>query len=246
MKTVAIIPARYASSRFPGKPLVLLLGKPMIIWVAEAASRALGREHIFVATDDIRISHVVEDADFQVIMTPSDFLTGTDRVAYAATKVPADIYLNIQGDEPLIDAQSIKAIIYMKQRYPSDVINAMTKISTQEDPFSVHLPKVVTAEDGRLLYMSRLPVPGNKQGARDSLTRYKQVCIYAFDYGQLERYLRFGRKGRVESIEDIEILRFLEFGITVRMCEVIGGSLAVDILEDVPRVEEALRSLLND
>ncbi|NGO91082.1 MAG: NTP transferase domain-containing protein, partial [Halomonas sp.] len=103
MRSVVLIPARYGSSRYPGKPLVPLLGKPMVLWVAELSARAVGAENVYVATEDQRIANVVEEAGFQAVMTTDDALTGTDRLAQAAAQVTADIYINVQGDEPLVD-----------------------------------------------------------------------------------------------------------------------------------------------
>ena len=123
MRTVIIIPARFQSSRFPGKPLVPLLGKPMILWVAELCAKALPKQDVYIATEDQRIADVVEEAGFNAIMTSDKALTGTDRLAEAAAKIDADIYLNVQGDEPLLDPQDILNVLAFKKRYPNDVIN---------------------------------------------------------------------------------------------------------------------------
>ena len=110
MKTVIIIPARFKSSRFPGKPLTSILGKPMILWVAEICAKALPIEFVYIATDDLRIKEVVEEAGFNVVMTSKKALTGTDRIADAANQIDADIYINVQGDEPLLDPNDILSI----------------------------------------------------------------------------------------------------------------------------------------
>lgn len=243
MRAVAIIPARYASSRFPGKPLAPLLGRPMIAWVAQAAARAVGQEQVFVATDDERIRTEVQRHGFRAIMTPSDLLTGTDRVACAAEGIPADIYVNVQGDEPLLDPESIRKVIGRKEALPGSVVNAMARISPQEDAANVNLPKVAFSEASRMVYISRLPVPGSKKGPADGVARYKQVCIYAFERAQLEKFRALGRKSALEQIEDIEILRFIDLGIPVQMCEVAAGSLAVDVPADIVKVEAALRRM---
>ena len=121
MKTIVVIPARFQSSRFPGKPLTPLLGKPMILWVAELSAKAVGDKNVFVATDDERITEVVTSAGYQVVMTTSDALTGTDRLAEVAQKIKADIYINVQGDEPLVDPQDIVKVIEEKKQYPHEV-----------------------------------------------------------------------------------------------------------------------------
>lgn len=242
MKSVVIIPARHQSSRFPGKPLVPLLGKPMIIWVAESAARAVGREAVHVATDNERIAEVVRAHSFQVVMTSAQARTGTDRVWEASSQIDADIYLNVQGDEPVLDPQDIQAVLAAKEGHFEEVINGMTPLAAGEDPRNVNIPKVAAAEDGRLIYMSRLAVPGCKAGENAPAIYWKQVCIYAFNRRELEAFGCHGRKGRIEAHEDIEILRFLELGLTVRMVETHGSSFAVDVPADVPVVEAALRA----
>src|SRR5690554_4540327 len=123
MRSVVLIPARYGSSRYPGKPLVPLLGKPMILWVAELSAKAVGQENVYVATEDQRIVDVVEQAGFQAVMTTDDALTGTDRLAQAAEKVQADIYINVQGDEPLVDPADILKVRDAKIAFMDDILN---------------------------------------------------------------------------------------------------------------------------
>lgn len=240
MKSVVIIPARFKSSRFPGKPLVALLGKPMILWVAELSAQAVGAENVYVATDDERISEVVQAAGFKAVMTRDTALTGTDRLAEAAQYIEADIYLNVQGDEPLLDYRDILKVRDVKQHAMHAVINGYSWVSEAEDPESVNIPKVITTESNQLVYMSRKPLPGYKE-EKNAPARYKkQVCIYAFTRDQLSAFANFGRKSALEVCEDIEILRFLELGIPVEMVETAAGSLAVDVPEDVSPVVAAL------
>lgn len=240
-RIVGIIPARYQSSRFPGKPLALLLGKPMILYVAEITALALGEENTWVATDDQRIADVVESAGFNVAITSGTALTGTDRVWEAARQVKADIYVNIQGDEPLLNPEDIELIVAEKKKREKGVINGMCCLLPHEDPSNVNIPKVITTENNRMVYMSRAAIPGFKSSNRKPEYYMKQVCIYAFTYEELEAFGEFGRKGTLEKYEDIEILRYLDLFISVFMVETSGTSLAVDIPEDVPIVEEALR-----
>lgn len=230
-----IIPARYKSSRFPGKPLVDLHGTPMIVRVAEQCAKAGGQDSVFIATDDDRIADACCQHGFQTIMTSPDHPTGTDRIAEAADQIEAEMIINVQGDEPLIRPEDITAVIEAKRRHPDEVINAYCPISADEDPHSNTLPKVVFNEGGRLLYMSRAAVPGVKDGA-PAPTFHKQVCIYGFSRAELEQFRGFGRKSRVEAYEDIEILRFFDLGISVRMIEVSASSIAVDRPEDVDKV----------
>jgi 3-deoxy-manno-octulosonate cytidylyltransferase (CMP-KDO synthetase) len=243
MKAVVLIPARYKSSRFPGKPLVPLLGKPMIIWVAELSAKAVGVENVYVATDDKRIADVVENAGYQSVMTSDKCLTGTDRLAEAAAQINADIYINVQGDEPLVDPADINKVLKAKINNPESIVNGFCWISPEEDPESINIPKVITTEDDQLVYMSRKALPGFKDNKNAPIKYKKQVCIYGFSKEELDDFIGFGRKSELEHSEDIEILRFLELGYKIKMVETKPGSLAVDIPDDVSVVENALRKV---
>jgi len=243
VRTCVIIPARYGSSRFPGKPLIPLLGKPMILWCAELSARAVGAENTYVATEDSRIVDVVEAAGFRAVMTSSAALTGTDRLAEAAVGLDYDIYVNVQGDETLIDPDDIRRVAARKAQDMSIIVNGFCWMEPDEDPHSPNIPKVVATEDGRMLYMSRSALPGFKDPSCAPLRYRKQVCIYAFTRDELRAYAAFGRKSAVEASEDIEILRFCELGYQIALVETRPGSLAVDVPEDVAPVEAALRRL---
>lgn len=244
MRTIVVIPARFKSSRFPGKPLVKLLGKPMIQWVAEISAKAVGKHNVYIATDDDRIKNVVTQIGYNAVMTSDQCLTGTDRLAEVALKIDADIYINVQGDEPLVDFEDIKKIIDVKKKYPSEVINGYAAIGEREDLSSVNIPKVIFTEDKRLVYMSRQALPGFKEQRNAPSEYYKQVCIYAFNREELLAYGKFGRKSMLEQAEDIEIIRFLEWGQPIRLVQTRPGSLAVDVPDDVEKVEAALREVL--
>lgn len=241
MKTAIIIPARYKSSRFPGKPLVKLNSRPMVLWVAELSSKALGKENVYVATDDQRIADVVEEAGFNSVMTSESALTGTDRLAEAAAQIEADIYINVQGDEPVLNPEDICKVRDKKVENIDAIVNAYCWVSTEEDPHNVNIPKVITNESDRLVYMSRKALPGFKDVKNAPISFKKQVCIYAFTKQELDAFKSFGRKSELESSEDIEILRFLEMDKLIYMVESSGGSLAVDIPDDIAPVELALR-----
>ncbi|MDP4611532.1 MAG: 3-deoxy-manno-octulosonate cytidylyltransferase [Opitutales bacterium] len=241
-KVAAIIPARKASSRFPNKPLAHILGKPMILWVVDLTANAVGIENTYVATDCDEIASIVLEAGFQVVMTSSDALTGTDRIAEAARQIDAEIFINVQGDEPMLDPASIAKVIEYSKLFPGDVINGFARIGASENPADVNIPKCVIAADGRLLYMSRAAVPSFKDPLKCPQVYHKQVCIYAFSSEQLDAYSSATAKAPCEEPEDIEILRFLDMGYTVRMIELPGDTLAVDVPEDIQRVEEAMRA----
>lgn len=239
MRTVVIIPARYQSSRFPGKPLTSILGREMILRVWDRCCLAMPASDVYVATDDERIRDCCVAAGVQVLMTGSECLTGTDRVYEASLQVAADLYLNVQGDEPLLDPQDILAVIDAAKKNPGTILNAMAPIREESDFRSNTVPKVVARPDGRLLYMSRAPIPTNKQ--HDFVSAMKQVCIYGFTAEALNAFASRASKTPLEEIEDIEILRFLELGFDVQMITVSESAIAVDVPADVERVEQALR-----
>jgi 3-deoxy-manno-octulosonate cytidylyltransferase (CMP-KDO synthetase) len=240
--TVAVIPARYASTRFPGKPLVPLLGRPMLLWVADACAEALGSANVVVATDDERIRSVAVDAGLRVEMTSDQALTGTDRIAEIVDRLGSRVILNVQGDEPLLDPDDLLRIAAAKRAEPDVVVNGYHPLGREEDPENPNLPKVVIDREQRLLYMSRCAIPGTKTGVPSTEVTYlKQVCIYAFSPDDLRCFSDAGGKGPLEAAEDIEILRFLELGRTVRMVRTSTASLAVDAPSDVGPVEAALR-----
>ena len=239
-RSVVVIPARYKSSRFPGKPLAKIYGKEMILWVCEVAEKSVGSENVYVATENEEIAHLVKNNGYQVVMTSDECLTGTDRVAEASKEIDADIFINIQGDEPLVSADDVNKVIEAKKDNPKHIINCMSKLHKDEDPSDVKIPKVVTDKDNDLLYASRGCIPMNKNGLDPIIVgseAYKQVCIYGFSKEQLDRF-HSGKKTSLESVEDIEIIRFLEKGMCVKMLELNTVSYAVDYPEDIKKIEE--------
>jgi 3-deoxy-manno-octulosonate cytidylyltransferase (CMP-KDO synthetase) len=239
-RAIVVIPARYRSSRFPGKPLAPILGQPMLTWVWRRCCEAVGEASVIVATDDDRIAELGEREGMRVEMTSPDHLTGTDRVAEVAARIPCDVVVNVQGDEPMLDPRSIRAVIDAFDPATDSVVNGMARIDDEGAHRSTSVPKVVAAPDGRLLYMSRAPIPMTKEGAPQAGMR--QVCVYAFAPDALAAFAAVDAKTPLEQVEDIEILRFLELGIAVRMIELPAGSLAVDFPEDVEVVESAMRA----
>jgi 3-deoxy-manno-octulosonate cytidylyltransferase (CMP-KDO synthetase) len=163
MNYYVIIPARFASSRLPGKPLVDIGGKSMIQRTYEQCLKAAPAEKIYVATDDERIAAHCRDRGINVVMTSPDCLTGTDRVAEAAKVLEADYYINVQGDEPVIPPDDIRAVIRAAEKGTDEIIAGYTEILDEKDYFSPAIPKMVLSEAGYLMYMSRAPIPGNKK-----------------------------------------------------------------------------------
>lgn len=241
MKACVIIPARYSSTRFPGKPLVSILGKPMILWVAEISARAVGIENVYVATESKMIFDLVESCGYSSIMTSINALTGTDRVAEASKNLNYDVFINVQGDEPLLDYNDIINCINLKLKYPNYVINGYSKMNSYDDENSVNIPKVITNEQNFMIYMSRKAIPGFKSEENKPDDYKKQICIYGFSSDDLQKFADYGRKSKLENSEDIEILRFLEFDKKILMFECKDNSHAVDIPEDVNKVENLLK-----
>ena len=240
MKKVIIVPARFGSSRYKGKPLVKILNREMVLRVADICSKVVEKKNLYIATDSIKISKVVTDANYNIVMTSSKCLTGTDRVAEAAKKIKANIYINVQGDEPTINPNDIKKIIKAKIKYPNHVICGYDKVHQYEDPSSVNLPKVVVNEIQELIYISRSLVPGSKKKIKDQ-EFLKQVCIYAFNSKELKKFNSKKKKGKIEDIEDIEILRFFDLGVKVKMIRLHSNSVAVDEVGDVAKAEKLIK-----
>ena len=237
-RAVVVIPARYKSNRFPGKPLAKIHGKEMVLHVAERAVEAVGIDNVYIATEDLEVAHVVTKAGLQVILTSDNCLTGTDRVAEAMREIKADIYVNVQGDEPMIDPKDIQSVIKLKQQYPDHIINCMANLQADEESTDLKIPKIICDLDNNLLYCSRSAIPGNKNGKSSNVL--KQVCIYAFSANQLMNFYS-QEKTPLEYEEDIEIVRCLEKGMAVKMLQVTNVSYAVDYPSDIKLIENKLK-----
>ena len=245
MKLIGVIPARYASTRFPGKPLHLIGGRPLIQWVVERCRQAKSLSEIIVATDDARIAEVAQDC-CRVEMTRADHSSGTDRIAEVAERIPADGYINIQGDEPLIDPQVIDAVAEaLNDSEMSTASVAIRDIQEYENP---NVVKVVTGKNGRALYFSRRTLPYLRDFATQpselqlaAFPFQKHLGIYGFRRETLLRLVRFPVSS-LEAAEKLEQLRALENGIEISVAQVYHDSIGVDLPSDVARVEAVLRS----
>ncbi len=236
MRVIGVIPARYKSSRFPGKPLVDIGGKPMIWWVYNQAKKVEQLTEVYVATEDKRIEDVCIELGINVIMTSDQHPTGTDRVGEVARKVPADLYVNIQGDEPLIEPETIaKAIEPFYQNADLQVSNLMTEIKDPVEVVNYTVPKVLTNAQNIGVFLTRSAAPYPK-GSID-YKYYKQVCVYGFKPEALEFFCT-SERGKLERIEDIEILRFIESGFKVQFIEVVSETIAVDTPNDLAKVNQ--------
>ena len=203
-KVAVVIPSRYKSTRFPGKSLVDILGKPMVVRVADLSAKAVGEDNVYIATDDKRIGDEVEKYGYKVIYTSESCLTGTDRVAEASLEIDADVIVNVQGDEALLNPNDIIKAVECKVNNTNHVVTCMAKLTSSEKPTNLKTCKVVTNLDGDLMYVSRNAIPSSKNGIIKSA--YKQVCVYAFDKEQLKEYYDIAEKNGktpVESSEDI-------------------------------------------
>lgn len=241
MKYLVVIPARFDSSRLPGKPLIELNGLPMIIRTYRQCLKVVPAELICVATDDDRIHWVCEAEGIRVVRTSRECLTGTDRVAEVARHEKADVFINIQGDEPIFNPADLVLLLKAIDRYPEEVINGYSEITASDQINNASIPKVVFRPDGRLLYMSRAAIPGSKNPLFNKA--WRQICAYSFPRSALLEFSSVKIKPQLESIEDIEILRFLELGRDVRMIEMSDQSISVDNPDDIPRVEIAINHL---
>lgn len=238
-KGIVVIPARYKSSRFPGKPLADLCGKPLLQHVYEKCRLAVGDKNTLIATDSIEIQKVSESFGAKTILTSESNLTGTDRISEVASKTNYDFYINVQGDEPLLAPKDIKKIYNEMSLDSSNVINCFCKLN-REERNNPNIPKVIFSKTNRLIYMSRGDIPFNKQANGESL--FKQVCIYGFNKNHLKIFSSSNKKSFIEENEDIEILRFLELDINVRMIELDHASISVDTPSDLERVRGLIES----
>ena len=259
MKTYGIIPSRFGSSRFPGKPLAMLAGKPLVAWVVEAVRRAKGLDEVLVATDDERIVKAVEEHGGKAVMTPSELPSGTDRIACAARNYLGrdfdddDILVNIQGDEPLIDPKLVEELAAkLKADAKWQMATAVTPIRQASDFQAKTVVKVVLDRDDGALYFSRAPIPcdrdhepaiGTGQQADDSkgASLYvRHLGIYAYRGEFLKRYIQ-EPPCALEKTEKLEQLRALWMGAKIAVVRTDDEGVGVDTPEDAVRVEKILR-----
>ena len=240
MKTIGVIPSRYGSTRFPGKPLFPLLGKPLVQWVVDAVQRAKLLDRVLLATDDDRIAHAV-DGMCEVVMTDSDLPSGTDRVAVAARAEDEDVVINIQGDEPLINPALIDALAQRMADDPIEMATAATPIRTLEDLAARTVVKVVTNQKGEALYFSRLPIPCRRDGEADlaSGLYWRHLGIYAYRGAFLNTLVKTPPCA-LEQTEKLEQLRALYLGARIAVIPVDEPGVGVDTPADAAAVEKIL------
>ena len=243
---IAIIPARYAATRLPGKPLVVLDGKSMIQRVWERVRQASKISRVIVATDDQRIVQAVTAFGGEAVMTRSEHRSGTERVAEIAA-APArkdeDIFVNVQGDEPLIEPAAIDtAVEAMESDKDVLVATLMVPITRPADIMDPNVVKVVLDFDENALYFSRAPIPWvrDRNAAPVHAQHMKHLGLYAFRRAALLDFPTLPL-GDLERVEQLEQLRWMENGYKIRVAETVHDSVSVDVPEDVIRVEQLLR-----
>ena len=245
MNVIAIIPARYGSTRLDGKPLLDIAGKPMVQWVYERAKKAKLIRDVMVATDDKRVMSAVERFGGKAVMTSSSHRSGTDRIAEAAGSLNADVIVNVQGDEPLIEPEMIDEAIKPLLAESSLLISTLkTKIANEEELKDPNVVKVVTDREGFALYFSRYPIPYERERSQKSEVRsqkknihYKHIGLYIYRRDFLLQFAKM-KPTPLEDAEKLEQLRVLENGYKIKVVETKYNSIGVDTKEDLEKVRK--------
>ena len=242
MKVVGIIPARYGSTRMPGKPLMDICGHPMIWWVYQNVRKVKEFHEIYVATDDERIQKVCEEFGAKVIMTTSDCSCLIDRVYQVSNIVEADYYVTVNGDEPILESEVIPIIIPNFVEHSKPIVRGLVR--EFRDPVEVIDPgniKIVIGLGGYSLYTSRSPIPYPQKTTKFSYKKY--VGVELFNRAALEFYVTHDQT-EIEKIEDIGSIRFLEYGIRIHYDLVESESLSIDTPRDIEKIREIIGNRL--
>jgi 3-deoxy-manno-octulosonate cytidylyltransferase (CMP-KDO synthetase) len=243
LETVAVIPARFQSTRFPGKPLARLAGKPLIQHVYERCTRAQTPARVLVATDDDRIVSAVREFGGEAVLTSLQHASGTDRVAEVARKVEAEIFVNVQGDEPLVDPRDIDALVEDLRGHPSAGMTTLRRpVHLPRDLEDPNVVKVVCDSAGNALYFSRSPIP--HLGAGCVAGAFRHLGLYAYRKAFLLEF-NAAVPGALELAEGLEQLRVLEAGKGIRVLDARGESIGVDTPQDLKRVQDLLDEVPN-
>jgi len=241
---VGIIPARFESTRFPGKPLVDLGGKPLVQWTWEAAKRCETLERVIVATDDQRIADAVRAFGGEVAVTRSDHPSGTDRLAEVAAGLDADVIVNIQGDEPFLNAATVDAVVQPFHTAPSSLMMTTACVTTGDaaEAADPNVVKVVVSALGTALYFSRLPIPYLRDALKGPVTWRLHLGLYAYRRDFLLQFASWPPTP-LERLESLEQLRALEYGATIRVVEVPERALGVDTPADLERARRIVTTI---
>lgn len=250
MKVVGIIPARYASTRFPGKPLVIIKGKTMIRRVCEQAWKSK-LDAVVVATDDVRIADEVMSFGGQYVLTDPNHCSGTDRCCEALDLLENqyDAVVNIQGDEPFIDPEQINLLVDLVSREDTQLASLAKRIEDEEDLFSPNAVKVVMDKDGKALYFSRNPIPFMRNLERVEWLKkgvfYQHIGIYAYKAETLHQVAQM-QPSSLEMSESLEQLRWLENGLSIHMAVTATENVSIDTPEDLAKAEHFAENKLNE
>jgi len=239
MKVVAVIPARLASTRLPRKMLREIAGVPLLAWVYRGVRRSSSLDQVVVATDSEEIQRFCEQHGFSVRMTSTTHRSGTERVHEISTAIPADVYLNVQGDEPLTRPEHIESLIAV-MRNPDVAVGTLKTPAAEVDINNPSAVKVVTDGAGRALYFSRATIPHDRDGVRPQY--YKHLGFYGYRKAALDNFVRWPESA-LERSERLEQLRFLENGVAIHVAETPFDTVGVDTEDDVRRVEEILSEM---
>ncbi len=236
-RIVGVIPARLASTRLPRKVLRSMAGEPMLAWVYSAAKACAALDEVIVATDSAEVQALCGERGWRCLLTAPDLPSGTDRLYAVSRVVDADIYVNIQGDEPLLLPEHITAILALFTSPQVDVTTPKVRC-TPEDIANPNAVKVVTATDGRALYFSRATIPFDRDGHGNAIY-WKHLGLYAYRRAALERFAALA-PSTLELSERLEQLRLLENGISIYVAETAHDTIGVDTEDDLRRVETIL------
>lgn len=242
MKIVGVIPARYGSTRFPGKPLVSLLGKPLIQWTIEGSRQSDLLDDLIVATDDQRIHDVARSCGVDVAMTASDLPSGSDRIYAAIKDVNCDVVVNIQGDEPLVTGALIDRLAQVFVDDPSMDMATLAHPISEEELQSRNAVKVVLNHNDEALYFSRFPIPYSRQTSQEMGSQsvcLKHIGMYAYSKKFLERFCA-APPAVIEQAESLEQLRALYLGAKIKVIRVKEASVGVDTPDDLVKLEKML------
>jgi len=239
MSYIVVIPARYASTRLPGKLLIKLKGKTVLQNVWEKCVKTVGFKNVIVTDGDNKIYSFCKKKKIKSILIKKKCLTGTDRVFEVSKKIKRNFYINVQGDEIFLKSNTISKVIHTSKKFPNHIINCMAKIKSKSDFKNPSIPKVVVNNNSDLIYMSRAPIPGSKKMNFNGA--YRQVCVYLFSKKTLSLFGKYKKKSKNEKVEDIEILRFLDFGLKIKMTEVTGSEISLDTYQDLKKIKKKFK-----
>lgn len=242
MKIVAVIPSRFQSTRFPGKPLVDIFGHPMVWWVYQSVLKVTNIDDIIVATDDERIVEVCKQNNMNVMMTAKDHNTPTSRLYEVSMRIGGDKFVFVGGDEPMINPQSIEKVVEVARKENAFAVNAMTRIKTAPEVIDFTNIKVVVNTDNMLLYTSRSPLPFPKGGLDFDYMKFVGIGVFS---REALAFYNDTPKSDIERIEECDLLRFVERGKPVKMVYVESDNISIDTPKDLELAKLVMKEHFN-